>query len=37
MGPGGYHFSDYWHLGLPLTFLVTLTGVPLILAFWPLH
>lgn len=37
MGPGGYRFSDYWHLGLPLSILVVLGGVPLILMAWPLH
>ncbi len=37
MGPGGYRFGDYWHLGLPLTLLVVGLGVPLILIFWPLH
>jgi di/tricarboxylate transporter len=37
MGPGGYRFSDYWHLGLPLSLMVVLLGVPLILIFWPLH
>jgi di/tricarboxylate transporter len=36
MGPGGYKFSDYWRLGLPLSVLVTAVGVPLILLFWPL-
>ena len=36
MGPGGYRFGDYWKLGLPLTFLVLILGVPLILAVWPL-
>jgi di/tricarboxylate transporter len=36
MGPGGYRFGDYWKLGLPLTFLVLILGVPLVLAFWPL-
>ena len=35
MGPGGYKFSDYWRLGLPLTLLVVVTAVPLILWFWP--
>lgn len=35
MGPGGYRFSDYPRLGLPLSILVVLTGVPLILTFWP--
>jgi di/tricarboxylate transporter len=37
MGPGGYRFTDYWHLGLPLSILVVLTGVPLITLVWPLH
>jgi len=37
MGPGGYRFSDYWRLGLPLSILVLLVGTPLILAAWPLH
>jgi len=37
MGPGGYRFTDYWHLGLPLSVLVVLCGVPLVLLFWPLH
>lgn len=37
MGPGGYRFSDYWRLGLPLSVLVVLAGVPLILTFFPLQ
>ena len=37
MGPGGYRFADYWHLGLPLSALVVICGVPLIALFWPLH
>ena len=36
MGPGGYHFGDYWRLGLPLTIMVLLVGTPLILHAWPL-
>jgi di/tricarboxylate transporter len=36
MGPGGYHFADYWKLGLPLSLMVVGVGVPLILLFWPL-
>ncbi len=36
MGPGGYKFSDYWRMGLPLEILIVVTGVPLILYFWPL-
>jgi di/tricarboxylate transporter len=35
MGPGGYRFGDYWRLGLPLSILVILVGVPLIALFWP--
>ena len=37
MGPGGYRFSDYWRLGLPLSLIVILVGVPLIMIFWPLN
>jgi di/tricarboxylate transporter len=36
MGPGGYRFDDYWKLGLPLSIIVILLGVPLILFVWPL-
>ncbi|MBX2970117.1 MAG: anion permease [Cyclobacteriaceae bacterium] len=35
MGPGGYQFSDYLRLGLPLTILVIAVAIPLILFFWP--
>jgi di/tricarboxylate transporter len=35
MGPGGYHFGDYWRLGLPLSIIVVVTGVPLIAFVWP--
>ena len=35
-GPGGYRFGDYWRLGLPLSLIVLVAGVPLIMAFWPL-
>ena len=35
MGPGGYRFGDYWRLGLPLSVIVLLVGVPLIAFFWP--
>ena len=37
MGPGGYRFGDYWRLGLPLSIMVVLAGVPLIALFWPLR
>ena len=36
MAPGGYHFSDYWRMGLPLELLITAVGVPMILLAWPL-
>ena len=35
MGPGGYRFGDYARLGAPLSLLVIVTGVTLILFFWP--
>ncbi|MGE0210174.1 MAG: SLC13 family permease [Parvibaculaceae bacterium] len=34
MGPGGYRFGDYWKLGLPLSLLVILIGVPALLMVW---
>lgn len=37
MGPGGYRFGDYWRLGLPLSVIVVIVGVPLITVFWPLR
>jgi di/tricarboxylate transporter len=36
MGPGGYHFGDYWRMGLPLEILIIVISVPAILFFWPL-
>ena len=36
LGPGGFRFSDYWRLGLPLELLVVLISVPLLLVVWPL-
>ncbi|WP_288758997.1 SLC13 family permease [uncultured Brevundimonas sp.] len=36
MGPGGYKFSDYPKLGLPLSLLVLMIGPPTILLFWPM-
>ncbi|MEQ9573569.1 MAG: SLC13 family permease, partial [Nitratireductor sp.] len=36
MGPGGYHFGDYWRMGLPLEILIIVVSVPAILFFWPL-
>jgi di/tricarboxylate transporter len=37
MGPGGYRFSDYWRLGLPLSIIVAVCGTALILQSWPLR
>lgn len=36
MGPGGYEFTDYWRMGLPLDILIVAIGVPLIMLVWPL-
>ncbi len=36
MGPGGYHFGDYWRMGLPLDMIIVAVATPLIVQFWPL-
>ncbi len=36
MGPGGYNFSDYLRMGIPISILVVIVAIPLILSFWPL-
>ena len=36
LGPGGYRFSDYWRMGLPLEILIVVIGTPLIMLVWPL-
>ena len=36
LGPGGYHFGDYWRVGLPLEVVIVCVAVPMILVFWPL-
>ncbi|AUR04184.1 putative transporter [Phaeobacter inhibens] len=36
LGPGGYHFGDYWRIGLPLEVLIIAISIPSILLFWPL-
>jgi len=36
LGPGGYRFSDYWRMGLPLQMLVLAVSIPMILLVWPL-
>jgi di/tricarboxylate transporter len=35
MAPGGYRFTDYTRMGLPLTLLVVAVGIPAILWFFP--
>lgn len=36
-GPGGYKFSDYPRLGLPLSFLIIIASVPVLLYVWPVN
>ncbi|WP_300439610.1 SLC13 family permease [uncultured Mameliella sp.] len=36
LGPGGYRFSDYWRMGLPLEVLVIAVSIPALLLFWPI-
>ncbi|MEH6442920.1 MAG: SLC13 family permease [Oceanospirillaceae bacterium] len=36
MGPGGYQFSDYWRMGLPLDIIIVIIAVPLVTYAWPL-
>jgi di/tricarboxylate transporter len=35
-GPGGYHFTDYFRVGILLSMMVGLTVVLLVPLFWPL-
>ncbi|MGM0466899.1 MAG: SLC13 family permease, partial [Acidobacteriota bacterium] len=35
MGPGGYKFSDYWRMGLPLEIIIVIVSIILIPVFWP--
>ncbi|MBX2879942.1 MAG: SLC13 family permease [Granulosicoccus sp.] len=37
MGPGGYKFSDYWRVGLPLEIIIVVISIPAILWAWPLN
>lgn len=37
LGPGGYRFSDYWRLGLPLEIISLAVAVPLLLIVFPLQ
>ena len=34
LGPGGYRFSDYWRVGLPLEAIIVTVSVPLIMWIW---
>lgn len=34
MGPGGYHFGDYWKLGLPVQIMLIVVAIPLLLLVW---
>lgn len=36
MGPGGYRFTDYTKIGLPLTLLIMLITILVVPYFWPL-
>lgn len=36
LGPGGFRFSDYWRLGLPLEILVVVVSIPMLIWVWPL-
>jgi di/tricarboxylate transporter len=35
LGPGGYAFTDYFRLGLPLEIIVVVVSVPTIMLVWP--
>jgi di/tricarboxylate transporter len=35
MGPGGYHFGDYWKLGLPMMLWFFVVATFLVPVFWP--
>lgn len=37
MGPGGYHFGDYWRMGLLLEVIIVIVALPSIMRFWPLY
>ncbi|MBB4062997.1 SLC13 family permease [Gellertiella hungarica] len=37
MGPGGYRFSDYARLGLPLSLMISAASIPALLWVWPIH
>lgn len=35
--PGGYRFTDYWRMGMPLDFLIVIITIPLVQIVWPLQ
>ncbi len=37
MGPGGYRFSDYPRLGLPLSIIIVVVSIPMLLLVWPVQ
>ncbi|MCY1248671.1 transporter, divalent anion:Na+ symporter (DASS) family [compost metagenome] len=37
MGPGGYRFSDYPRLGLPLSLVIVIVSIPTLMVVWPLR
>ncbi|MCC5834172.1 MAG: SLC13 family permease [Opitutales bacterium] len=37
MGPGGYRFSDYWKLGLPVQIVVFAVALPMLVWVWPIY
>ena len=36
MGPGGYHFGDYWRMGLPLEIVIVIVAIPMLMFVWPI-
>ncbi len=35
LGPSGFHFGDYWRMGLPLEILITVISIPMLMLVWP--
>jgi di/tricarboxylate transporter len=36
MGPGGYRFTDYARIGIPMAILLTIVSILVLPLFWPL-
>ena len=36
MGPGGYHFADYFKMGFPLEIVIVAVSIPAIIWVWPM-